>query len=264
MRKRTILVYGHYDVQPPDPLSVWISPPFEPEVRNGKLYGRGTGDNKGQLFAQLKGVEAVVRALGQVPVNVKFYFEGEEEVGSRHVGAFVRDHSEMLSCDLVYCSDGHQVFGEPMEVVFGVRGMLYVGIEARGPNRDLHSGNYGGWADSPSERLGRLIGKLKDENNRVMIPGFYEGIPEPVQVDLEAVSQLPLSESQIAADLGIETIAGDPTIPFMHKLMFFAHPECEWFQRGIYRRRDEDDYSGFGNHEDRYEAGGSAVPRRSF
>ncbi len=230
--KRTVLVYGHYDVQPPDPLSEWVSPPFEPEVRNGKLYGRGTGDNKGQLFAQLKGIEAVLQTQEQVPVNVKFYFEGEEEVGSRHVGAFVRDHKEMLSCDLVYCSDGHQVFGEPMEVVFGVRGMLYVEIEAKGPNRDLHSGNYGGWADSPSERLGRLIGKLKDEKNRVLIPGFYEGIQNPSEVDLEAISQLPLSEAQVITDLGIEAIAGDPALPFMHKRMLLPTLNVNGFRGG--------------------------------
>ncbi|MCZ6632286.1 MAG: M20/M25/M40 family metallo-hydrolase [bacterium] len=230
--ERTVLVYGHYDVQPPDPLSEWVSPPFEPVVRNGKLYGRGTGDNKGQLFAQLKGVESVVQALGQVPVNVKFYFEGEEEVGSRHVGAFVRDHKEMLSCDLVYCSDGHQMFGEQMEVVFGVRGMLYVEMEAKGPNRDLHSGNYGGWADSPAERLGRLIGKLKDEQNRVLIPGFYKGVPEPSSADLEAISQLPLSEAQVVADLGIEAIAGDPEVPFIHKRMFEPTLNVNGFRGG--------------------------------
>ena len=216
---RTVLVYGHYDVQPPDPLDEWISPPFEPTVRNGKIYGRGSGDNKGQLFAQLKGVEAVLRSHGEVPANVKFLFEGGEEIGSPSISSFIGEHLDLLACDLVCCADNHHSYGERPEVVFGVRGILYVELRAYGPNRDKHSGNFGGLVDSPNERLARLIPLLKDEDNRVLIPGFYDDVLPPSELDLEALAELPLDERALAQQLGIDRIAGDPQIPFLQKRM---------------------------------------------
>ena len=215
--ERTVLVYGHYDVQPPDPLDEWISPPFEPTVRNGKIYGRGSGDNKGQLFAQLKGVEAVLRSRGGVPANVKFLFEGGEEIGSPNISSFIGEHLDLLAADLVCCADNHHYYGERPEVVFGVRGLLYVEIRAYGPDRDRHSGNFGGLVDSPNERLARLIPHLKDEDNRVLIPGFYDDVLPPSELDLEALEELPVDETTLAQELGIDRIAGDPSIPFLQK-----------------------------------------------
>ena len=215
--QRTVLVYGHYDVQPPDPVERWTSPPFRPTVRDGKIYARGAGDNKGQLYAQVKGVQAVLECLGELPVNVKFLFEGEEEVGSPNIGAFVREHLDLLACDLVYCSDGHHSYGERPEVVFGVRGIFYVELTARGPSVDVHSGNFGGLVDSPNERLARLVTLLKDETNHVLIPGFYDKVANPTEQDLQAFQALPLTEAQVMSDLGTDRIAGDPNTHFLVK-----------------------------------------------
>lgn len=215
--QRTVLVYGHYDVQPPDPVELWTSPPFEPAVRGGKIYARGSGDNKGQLYAQVKGVEAVLECLGELPVNVKFLFEGEEEVGSPNIGAFIRDHLDLLTCDLVYCSDGHHSYGDRPEVVFGVRGIFYVELTARGPSVDVHSGNYGGLVNSPNERLARLVPLLKDETNHVLIPGFYDKVVGPTAQDLRAFDDLPLTAAEVMHDLGTESIAGDPDTHFLVK-----------------------------------------------
>ena len=229
---KTVLVYGHYDVQPPDPLEAWVSPPFEPTVRDGKIYARGAGDNKGQLFAQVKGAEAFLRTRGELPVNVKFLFEGEEETGSPHIGVFIRDHLELLACDLVYSSDGHQAYGERPEVLYGVRGMLYVELVAQGPVRDLHSGNYGGLADSPVERLCRLLPLLKDEDNRVAIPGFYDQVVPPAEQDLEALAALPLDEVGLARELGVARIAGDPGIPALQKRLLLPTLNVNGFRGG--------------------------------
>ena len=215
--ERTILVYGHYDVQPPDPLDEWISPPFDPTVRDGKIYARGSGDNKGQLFAQLKGVEAVLRSRGELPVNVKFLFEGGEEIGSPDIPTFVGEHLDLLACDLVCCADNHHSYGPRPEVIFGVRGILYLELTAEGPSFDRHSGNFGGLVDSPNERLARLVPRLKDEHNRILIPGFYDDVQPPSALDLAALEELPLNAATLAQELGIDRIAGDPQIPFLQK-----------------------------------------------
>ncbi len=214
---RTVLIYGHYDVQPPDPLDAWISPPFEPTIRDGRIYGRGIGDNKGQLFAQLKGVEAVLHAWGGFPLRVKVLFEGEEESGSPRMDAFVRDHRDMLACDLVYCADGGHSYGNRPEIVFGSRGILYVQVKGRGPNRDLHSGSYGGVVDSPIERLCRLASSLKDDESRVKIPGFYSEVLEPTDSDVEALKALPDSEAGVMEDVGLGRSVGDPEMSFLQK-----------------------------------------------
>ncbi len=215
--KRTVLVYGHYDVQPPDPVELWTSPPFKPIVRDGKIYGRGSGDNKGQMYAQVKGAQAVLESLGELPINVKFLFEGEEEMGSPNIGRFIGEHLDLLACDLVYCSDGHHSYGDRPEVVFGVRGILYVELTARGPKVDVHSGNFGGLIDSPNEKLARLITLLKDENNHVQIPGFYDKVTEPTERDLQAFGDLPLTEDQLMLQLGTTRIAGDPNLHYLVK-----------------------------------------------
>lgn len=215
----TVLVYGHYDVQPPDPIDQWHSPPFEPTIRDGKIYARGSGDNKGQFFAQVKGIEALVKS-GGVPATVKVILEGEEEIGSPHIGRFIAEHRDLLACDLVYCSDGHHNYGDRPEVLYGVRGLLYVELTARGPNRDLHSGNFGGMVNSPIERLSRLVPLMKDEINRILIPGFYDDVKEPSAADAEAIAGLPFDATAAAADLGIDALAGDPELhPLVKRLL---------------------------------------------
>lgn len=229
---QTVLIYGHYDVQPPDPLDAWMSPPFEPTIRNGRIYARGSADNKGQLFAQLKGLEAVLKVWGGLPVRIKVLFEGEEENGSKGLDGFVRDHRDMLACDLVYCADGGHSYGDRPEVVFGSRGMLYVEIEGQGPNRDLHSGNYGGVVDSPIERFCRLVSRLKDEKSKVKIPGFYDEVLEPTDLDLKALKALPDGEAGLMEDVGLARSVGDAEMPFHQRRGLYPTLNVNGFRGG--------------------------------
>lgn len=219
--KRTVLIYGHYDVQPPDPLESWKSPPFEPTIRDGRIYGRGTGDNKGQFFAHLKAVEAILKVRQTLPVNVKFLFEGEEEISSRSLRAFMQEHRELLSADYAYCSDGGMQPGDQPTIVFGVRGILYVEVTAAGANRDVHSGNLGAFVPKPAWRLVHFLNTLVDETGRVRVNGFYDAVLPPNDVEREALGKIPF-DPQVLRDLGVsgETKPGEP--PFSERVMF--HP----------------------------------------
>ena len=168
--KPTVLIYGHYDVQPPEPLDEWLSPPFEPTVRDGKLFARGAGDNKGQIFAQIAAARAWLEVVGDLPVNVKFLIEGEEETGSPHLSSFVAEHRDLLAADLVYTSDGPVHDDAHPQVVYGVRGLLYVELRARGASHDLHSGNWGGLVPNPAWTLVQLLATMRDDTGRVIDP----------------------------------------------------------------------------------------------
>lgn len=197
----TVLVYGHYDVQPVEPLDAWHSSPFAPEVRDGRLFGRGTGDNKGQHLAQLLAVEALMAEAGELPVNVKVLIEGEEEVGSPHLADFVRAHRELLAADLAYTSDGPlHPSGSPM-VILGCRGYLYADLTLHGARVDLHSGSWGGVAPNPAQRLAAVVAALFD-GDRVTLPGFYDDVREPAPADREACAALPSPAAHLAR-LGI-------------------------------------------------------------
>lgn len=198
---RTVLIYGHYDVQPPEPLELWETPPFEPAIRGGRIYGRGAGDNKGQLFAHVKAVEAILRTRGALPVRVKFCFEGEEEISSLNLPAFVEAHRELLAADMVYASDGPMHPSGPM-VYFGVRGLLYLELTARGARRDLHSGNYGGVAPTPALDLARALASLRTARGRVAVEGFYARVRRPSPADRRVLRAIPLDERSVRADLG--------------------------------------------------------------
>src|SRR5438270_2558943 len=165
----TVLLYGHYDVQPPDPLEEWVSPPFEPTIRDGRLYARGVGDNKGQHFAQILALEALLTCRGALPCNVRFLLEGEEEVGSPHMPAFVREHRAEVMANLVITSDGPVHESGRSQILFGVRGVLSFELRARGANRDLHSGNWGGVAPNPLWTLVHLLATMKDAYGQVTI-----------------------------------------------------------------------------------------------
>ncbi|HOW32073.1 MAG TPA: dipeptidase [Bacteroidales bacterium] len=175
--KPTILVYGHYDVMPVDPLNFWDSPPFEPEIRDGKIFARGAVDDKGQMFMQLKAFEYLV-ATGQLPCNVKFMLEGEEEIGSPALAKWLPDHTDMLKADLILVSDTSMIAIDIPSVTVGLRGLAYMEVEVTGPNKDLHSGLYGGAVANPANILAKLIASLHDENNRIAIPGFYDDVAE--------------------------------------------------------------------------------------
>src|SRR6185295_15259295 len=178
--KPTILFYGHYDVQPVDPLNLWTSPPFEATVRDGEIYARGSADDKGQVFMHLKAVEAHLKQNGKLPVNIKFILEGEEEVGSAHLDDFIREHKDDLSADVVVISDS-AMFGRGVpSICYGLRGLVYFQIDLRGSSTDLHSGSFGGAVANPSFVLARLIAQMKDRGGRVKIPNFYDDV-KPLQ-----------------------------------------------------------------------------------
>jgi len=202
----TVLLYGHYDVQPPDPLDAWISPPFEPTVRDGRLFARGVGDNKGQHFAQILGVEALLQANGELPCNIKVLLEGEEEIGSPRMPDFVRDNLELLDADLVITSDGPVDESGRSTLNFGVRGIISFELRARGANRDLHSGNWGGVAPNPIWTLVQLLATMKNDRGEVTIDGFYDTVLPLTDLERDALAALPVDVDAVRASLDLQTL----------------------------------------------------------
>jgi acetylornithine deacetylase/succinyl-diaminopimelate desuccinylase-like protein len=202
--KPTVLFYGHYDVQPPDPLEEWNSPPFEPTIRDGKIFCRGVGDNKGQLLAQVLAVKSYMDVHGALPVNVKFVFEGEEETSSPNIAPFVETNREKLKADLVYTSDGPlDASGKPM-VLLGVRGILYVEMEAQGAKWDNHSGNKGGIIPNPAWTLVELLNTIKNRDGKVLIEGFYDDVQKPTEKMLDLIRALPFNKDEIRETVGYD------------------------------------------------------------
>lgn len=199
----TVLIYGHYDVQPPDPLELWESPPFEPVVKDGKLYARGTSDDKGQAFMHVKALEAYLQSGTPLPVNVKLVLEGEEESGSEHLPLFIEANKEKLSADVVVISDTTMFAQGVPSITYGLRGMSYVEVTLVGPDRDLHSGMYGGGIENPINALARLIANLHDENHRVTIPGFYDNVVPLTQEERDMFAALPFDAEAWGQSVGV-------------------------------------------------------------
>ena len=210
-RKPTVLLYGHYDVQPPDPLDEWKSPPFEPTERNGNLYARGAVDDKGQMWMHVKALESLFAASGgKLPVNVRVIIEGEEEVGGEGIAAFVREHGDQLKADVALVSDTEMFAPDLPTLCVGLRGMIYTEIEARGARTDLHSGMYGGAAPNPFVALAQMIAKLKDENGKILIPGFYDKVAKPTAAELAAWKALPFDEEHYReTEVGSTELTGE-------------------------------------------------------
>lgn len=208
----TVLCYGHYDVQPAEPLDEWISPPFEPAERNGNLYARGAVDDKGQMWMHVKALESLFTAYeGKLPVNVRVLVEGEEEVGGEGVAWFVREHPEELRADVALVSDTEMFAPDLPTICVGLRGMIYTEIEVRGASIDLHSGMYGGAAPNPFVALAQIISKLKDENGRIQIPGFYDRVASPSAEELKAWKALPFNEEHYRqTEVGSPELTGEP------------------------------------------------------
>jgi acetylornithine deacetylase/succinyl-diaminopimelate desuccinylase-like protein len=204
----TVLVYGHYDVQPPDPLELWETPPFEPTVRDEKIYARGACDDKGQFYMHIKAFELMSR-LGTLPCNIKFMIEGEEEVGSANLGIFVGQNKERLKADVVLISDTSMISLEHPSLETGLRGLSYVEVEVTGPNRDLHSGVYGGAVANPATILSKLIASMHDENNHITIPGFYDKVVELSAKEREDLNKAPYDEGDYKKDLGVDELWGE-------------------------------------------------------
>jgi acetylornithine deacetylase/succinyl-diaminopimelate desuccinylase-like protein len=200
----TVLVYCHYDVQPPDPLDEWVRPPFEPRHEEGRIFARGAGDDKGQLFAHLKAVEAWMETAGRLPINLRFFFEGDEEVGSEPVEAFIAEHPELLRADVCVVSDGDTFDDEGTPAIgYGLRGIAYWEIKVHGPRQDVHSGQYGGGVDNPANVLVRLLAGLTDADGRVTVPGFYDRVRDLTDEEHAAYAALPFDEEKWRAETGV-------------------------------------------------------------
>lgn len=204
----TILVYGHYDVQPADPLDLWDNPPFDPIVKDGKIFARGACDDKGQVFMHIKAFEAM-HASGELNCNVKFMIEGEEEVGSDNLGHFVASNKELLASDVILISDTAIIANDTPSIDVGLRGLSYMEVSVQGPNRDLHSGVYGGAVANPINILCQMIASMHDEYNHITIPGFYDGVLELSAADRAAMAQTPFDLDAYQKDLGIQTVYGE-------------------------------------------------------
>lgn len=206
--KPTVLVYAHYDVMPVDPLDLWKSPPFEPEIRDGKIYARGADDDKGQGFMHVKAFEALVKN-DALPTNVKFMIEGEEEIGSVNLGAFCDTHKEMLKADIILVSDTGMIAEDIPAITTGLRGLAYWQVEVTGPNRDLHSGLFGGAVGNPINVLAKMIAHMTDENNKITMPGFYDDVLEASAKERELLNMAPFSKEAYKKALDVDELAGE-------------------------------------------------------
>ncbi|MEW6278256.1 MAG: dipeptidase [Candidatus Eremiobacterota bacterium] len=207
--KPTVLVYGHYDVQPEDPVDLWTSPPFQPTVRDGKVYARGATDDKGQFLTHIKAVQALLATRQELPVNIKFLIEGEEEVGSPNLAPFLRENRGLLAADLLVVSDSAMFAPGIPSIVYGLRGLAYVQVDLKGADSDLHSGIFGGAVPNPGFELCRLIAQLKDERGRVTVPGFYDKVRNLEPEERAEYANLPFDEEEFRASLGVPGLHGE-------------------------------------------------------
>ena len=207
--KPTALLYGHYDVQPPEPLELWTSPPFEPQVRDGKLYARGAVDDKGQVFMHLKAIEGHMKVNGRLPINLKIVIEGEEEAGSESLPIFLRERRKELDADVILVSDTAMLAPDQPALCYALRGILYTQIEVTGPSKDLHSGHFGGAVTNPANALCAMIAALKDGDGRITVPGFYERVRPITPGDRERLKALPFDEKAFIAESGSPVAAGE-------------------------------------------------------
>jgi len=221
----TVLVYGHYDVQPAEPLNLWTSPPFEPTVRDGNIYGRGSVDDKGQLFLHVKALEAHIATRGKLPVNVVMIAEGEEEVGSDHLEQFIEAHKDLLACEAVVISDSAMFAPGQPSILSSLRGLAYFEINVQGPAMDLHSGAYGGAVINPATALAQIISTFHDENLHVAIDGFYDDVREWPASVREQMKTLPFDESEYVHETGVKELGGEKGFTVLERL--WSRPTCE-------------------------------------
>jgi acetylornithine deacetylase/succinyl-diaminopimelate desuccinylase-like protein len=218
--KPTVLLYGHYDVQPPDPLDKWLSPPFEPTIRDGRLYARGVGDNKGQHFAQILAIESHLKVHGTLPCNVILLLEGEEEIGSPHIADFVRANKDVLKADLAVTADGPRHASGAAAIKFGSRGVVSFELRCRHASRDVHSGNFGGVVPNPIWTLVHLLGTMKNAGGEITIAGFHDGIEPPSSEEVAAIERLPLDVEAVQKSLGLARLDAPAERPFYERLCF--------------------------------------------
>jgi len=224
--KPTILLYGHYDVQPPDPLDEWKSPPFEPDIRNNNIYARGSADDKGQTYILVKAVEGLLKQHGRLPVNVKFLIEGEEEVGGEHIESYVASKPARLKADAAVICDTEMFAPELPTICVGLRGIVYGELIVQGADHDLHSGVYGGVAPNPILAIAEILCALKDRQGHILIPGFYDRVVPPSSKEREAWARLPFNEQEYKEkEVGVKELVGEPEIPLFERT--WARPTLE-------------------------------------
>lgn len=223
--KPTVLFYGHYDVQPVDPLNLWESEPFKPEIRQNKLYARGSSDDKGQVFMQLKAIEALFAILGTLPVNVKFLYEGEEEIGSAHLPAYIEKNKEKLAADFVLISDTSMYAPGKPAICYGLRGLAGVQIDVRGANSDLHSGLYGGGVQNAVHALVEILASFHDANGKILVEGFYDDVRPLTDEERKAFAELQFDEEALKKELGVNELFGEEGYSFLERT--WARPTLE-------------------------------------
>jgi acetylornithine deacetylase/succinyl-diaminopimelate desuccinylase-like protein len=221
----TILFYGHYDVQPVDPVDQWESPPFEATVRDGEIYARGSADDKGQIFMHFKAIEAWLKQAGSLPVNIRLFIEGEEEVGSKHLDQFVRDHKDQLKADVVVISDSPMFDRGIPSICYGLRGLAYFQIDLRGTKTDLHSGSFGGAVANPAFVLAQVLAQMKDRSGRIRIPGFYDDVRALRDEEREQWKRLPFNETKYRKELGAPKLFGESGYTTLERV--WARPTFE-------------------------------------
>jgi acetylornithine deacetylase/succinyl-diaminopimelate desuccinylase-like protein len=231
--KPTVLLYGHYDVQPVEPLDLWTTPPFQATVRGNSLYARGSADDKGQVFLHLKSIEAYLKNGGTLPVNIKLLIEGEEEIGSEHLDAFVAEHKELLKADLVLISDSSMFARGVPSICYGLRGLAYMQVDLVGPNRDLHSGSFGGTVHNPIQALTEMIAQLHDGKGRITIPGFYRDVLQLTKKERDAFRKLPWSDKKYAKDLGVRQLYGEKGFTTLERVWARPTLECNGIWGGF-------------------------------
>jgi acetylornithine deacetylase/succinyl-diaminopimelate desuccinylase-like protein len=221
----TVLAYGHYDVQPAEPLELWASPPFEPTIRDGKIFARGSVDDKGQLFLHLKALEALLRTRGALPVNVVVLAEGEEEVGSEHLAEFIESHADLLRADAVVISDSAMFAPGLPSILSSLRGLAYFQIDVQGPSVDLHSGSYGGAVVNPAMALARILATMHDGTGRIAIDGFYDKVRDWGDAAREEIRRLPFDDEHFRAETGAPALGGEAGFTTLERL--WMRPTCE-------------------------------------
>jgi acetylornithine deacetylase/succinyl-diaminopimelate desuccinylase-like protein len=229
----TVLLYGHYDVQPVDPLNLWTTPPFEPSIRQGDLYARGSSDDKGQVFTHFKGVEAYLKNTGKLPCNVKMLIEGEEEIGSTNLESFLKHHKDKLKANLALVSDSGMFARGVPSITYALRGLAYMEVEVVGPNRDLHSGSFGGAIHNPIQALSEMIASLHDKNGRITIPHFYDDVRPLTKRERDAFKKLPFGDRKYMKDLGVKALYGEKGFSTLERLWARPTLECNGIWGGF-------------------------------
>ncbi|MEJ2666284.1 MAG: dipeptidase [Deinococcales bacterium] len=229
----TVLIYGHYDVQPAEPLELWETPPFEPTVVGGDIRARGASDDKGQVYAHIKGVEALTQVDGALPLNVRFVVEGEEEIGSPNLRPFLAANTQALAADVVVISDGAMLAPDTPTLTYGLKGLTYLDVNVRGAARDLHSGSYGGGVPNPINALAGMLAKLKDEEGRVSVPGFYDAVAPLSDEERRRMADAPFDEAAFRADAGVSATPGEAGYSLIERLWARPTLDCNGIWGGF-------------------------------